>query len=207
MRIGIDFDNTIIDYGDIFVKQAVELGWIEAGARRTKQQVRDIVRSLPDGEMKWKKLQGLVYGKFIADADPFEGVMEFFQRCRSENVEVFIISHKTEYVEALEERINLRKVALDWLRAKGFLDVARPCLDESRVFFEHPREDKLNRIHELKCTHFIDDLEDVLLEPQFPGDVMRILFSAQDEHLGDKPFVVCRRWRDIEALVFENAWS
>lgn len=201
MRIGIDFDNTIVDYGDIFTTQACRLGWIKAGDTKTKQQVRDLIKKLPDGEMKWKKLQGLVYGKFIAEARPFAGVAKFIQRCRSEQVDVFVISHKTEYVEASEEKINLREAALNWLRAKGFLN----SLDESRIFFEHPRADKLSRISELKCTHFIDDLEDVLLEPQFPGNVVRILFSGQGERLDGRPFVVCRHWGEIEALVFENA--
>ena len=108
MRIGIDFDNTIVEYGDIFMKQACRLGWIKGGEKRTKQHVRDLIRKLPDGEMKWKKLQGLVYGKRIIDANPFEGVMKFVHRCRSEHVDVFIISHKTEYAEAVEEKVNLR---------------------------------------------------------------------------------------------------
>lgn len=203
MRIGIDFDNTIVDYGDIFTTQACRQGWIKAGDTKTKQQVRDLIKKLPDGEMKWKKLQGLVYGKLIIDADPFEGVIKFIQRCRAEDAEVFIVSHKTEYVEALEEKINLREAALNWLRAKGFLN----SLDESRIFFEHPREDKLARIRELKCTYFIDDLEDVLLEPQFPENVVRILFSSQDGHVENRPFTVCRHWQEIEALVFENAQS
>lgn len=200
MRIGIDFDNTIIDYGYIFAKQASRLGWLEAGVRETKQEVRDMIKKLPDGEIKWKKLQGLVYGKFIADASPFEGVVKFIQRCRSEEIDVFIVSHKTEYVEALEEKINLREAALNWLKIKGFLK----SLDESRIFFEHPREDKLYRIGKLQCTHFIDDLEDVLLEPQFPENVVRILFSDQGRPAGDRSLTVCRHWGEVEALVFEN---
>lgn len=205
MRIGIDFDNTIIDYGDIFVKQAIELDWIKAGAPKTKQQVRDIVRKLPDGEMKWKKMQGLVYGKLIGSADPFEGVVKFIERCRRERIDVFIVSHKTEYVEALEEKINLREAALNWLRTKGFLDPEKSCLDESRIFFEHPRENKLDRIHKLKCTHFIDDLEDVLLEPQFPENVTRILFADHNGRDNHKPLAVCHSWKEIETLVFEDA--
>ena len=132
MRIGIDFDNTIVDYSDIFTKQACRLGWIKAGGKKTKQEVRDMIKKLPDGEMKWKKLQGLVYGKFITDASPFEGVIEFIQRCRSEEIDVFVVSHKTEYVEALEEKVNLREAALNWLRANGFLNARKSCLDESR---------------------------------------------------------------------------
>lgn len=203
MRIGIDFDNTIVDYSDIFTKQACRLGWINAGASRTKQEVRDLIKELPDGEMKWKKLQGLVYGQSILEANPFEGVIKFIKRCRAEHIDVFIVSHKTEYTEALEEKINLREAAWDWLKAKGFLN----SVDADKIFFEHPREDKLNRIQALKCTHFIDDLEDVLLEPQFPKNVIRILFCSKDKCFGNKPFAVCGHWKEIEALVFENGQS
>ena len=203
MRIGIDFDNTIIDYSDIFTKQACNLGWIKADTKKTKQQVRDTVRELPDGESKWRQLQGLVYGKLINDAKPFEGVIEFIKKCAAENVDVFIVSHKTEYVEALDEKINLREAALNWLKAKGFLNSEKPFLTESRIFFEHPRGDKINRISELKCTHFIDDLEDFLLEPQFPENVNRILFSNKNESFDDKPFEICSHWSEIEKLVFQ----
>lgn len=204
MKIGIDFDNTIIDYGDVFTKLACRLGWINPGADKTKRDVRDVIKKLPDGEMKWKKLQGLVYGEFINDANPFEGVIEFIKRCRLERIDVFIISHKTEYAEVFEKEINLREAALNWLKAKGFLDSPKYCLDESKIFFEHPREEKLNRINKLQCTHFIDDLEDVLLEPRFPENVVRILFSNQGGRCGDKPFIVCRHWREIEGFVFQN---
>ncbi|MCK5013488.1 MAG: hypothetical protein KAS66_06685 [Candidatus Omnitrophica bacterium] len=202
MRIGIDFDNTIIDYSDIFTKQACNLGWIKVNTKKTKQQVRDAVRELPDGEIKWRKLQGLVYGKFINDAMPFDGVMEFIKRCASENIPVFVVSHKTEYAETLEEKINLREVSLNWFKVKGFLDLGKPCLDENKIFFENPRENKLRRINELQCTHFIDDLKDVLLEPEFPKNVTRILFSSNNEHCDDGSFKVCRHWSEIEELVF-----
>ena len=203
-RIGIDFDNTIIDYSDIFTKQACHLGWIKDKCKKTKQQVRDIVRTLPDGEMKWKKLQGLAYGKFIHDANPFEGVMEFIKRCRLERVDVFIISQKTEYAESLEEKINLREAAFNWLKAKGFLNSKELGLDKSKIFFEHSREGKLNHIHQLQCTHFIDDLEEVFAEPQFQRDVIKILFSPRGEYGGDKSLISCRDWNVIEELVFSH---
>ena len=169
----------------------------------TKQFVRDGIRELPDGEMKWCKLQGTVYGKFINDAKPFEGVLDFIKKCISEKIDVFIVSHKTEYVQAIEEKINLREAALGWLKNNGFLNSQGPCLDESRIFFEHPRENKLNRIKELQCTHFIDDLEEVLLEPNFPENVTKILFSSQVESSDEKMFKVCSHWHEIKGWIFQ----
>ena len=204
MRIGIDFDNTIINYTDIFTQQAIRSDLLNPDTKNvTKQFVRDSIRKLPDGEMKWCKLQGTVYGKFINDAKPFEGALDFIKKCISENIDVFIVSHKTEYVQAIEEKINLREAALDWLKNNGFLNSEGSCLDDRKIFFEHPRENKLNRIKELQCTHFIDDLEEIFLEPNFPENVEKILFSSQVESFDGKPFKVCSHWHEIEKRIFQ----
>ncbi len=65
MRIGIDFDNTIVSYGASFVRAAVELGFLDAGTAAGKTAVRDALRALPDGEEKWRRLQRVVYGPAI----------------------------------------------------------------------------------------------------------------------------------------------
>ena len=61
MRIGIDFDNTIITYDDVFRATALGRGLIkEDFAGRSKQAIRDHIRLLPDGEIAWQRLQGQV---------------------------------------------------------------------------------------------------------------------------------------------------
>ena len=45
------------------------------------------------------------------------------------------------------------------------------------VYFESTRAEKLKRIAALSLTHFIDDLEEVLTDPDFPPNVERILFA------------------------------
>ena len=61
--------------------------------------------------------------------------------------------------------------------AQGFFN--RLGLAEDRVFFEDTREAKVGRIGDARCTHFIDDLEEVFLTPGFPDDVRRILFDRE----------------------------
>jgi hypothetical protein len=55
----------------------------------------------------------------------------------------------------------------------------RDGLDLSRgdVYFESTRADKIARIRAIGCSDFIDDLEEVFLEPLFPADVTRILYA------------------------------
>ncbi len=50
LRIGIDFDNTVIAYDQVFCATAKLDGLISADFAGGKQAVRDCIRSLPDGE-------------------------------------------------------------------------------------------------------------------------------------------------------------
>ena len=74
LRIGIDFDNTIITYDDVFRAAAEAGGLIAPGFSGNKQAVRDAIRLLPDGELAWQRLQGQVYGKGIGGAAMVAGV-------------------------------------------------------------------------------------------------------------------------------------
>jgi hypothetical protein len=200
LHVGIDFDNTIIAYDEVFRAAAKQGGLIDASFVGRKQAVRDAIRLLPEGELAWQRLQGQVYGKGIAEARMIAGVEAFLRRCRTEGCAVVVVSHKTEYGHYDPDRVNLRKVALDWMAAQGLFD----AIALANVFFESTREDKLRRISALSLTHFIDDLEEVLTDPAFPPNVKRILF-ADAEQPATAPYIVCSTWRDIEQQVFAGA--
>jgi hypothetical protein len=204
MRIGIDFDNTIITYDAVFGVMAGRRGLVGDGFHgSSKQAIRDHIRLLPDGEIAWQQLQGQVYGKGIAGATMFPGFDNFLRRCRAQGLPVAIVSHKTEYGHHDPERVNLRRAALDWMTAQGFFsDFA---LSTGDVYFEGTRAEKLRCIADLACTHFIDDLEEVLTDPGFPRDVARILFSNGACAPAAAPYVVCRSWREIEERIFGHA--
>jgi hypothetical protein len=203
LRVGIDFDNTIIGYDDVFCAMAKRSGLIDSAFFGHKQAVRDAIRLLPEGELAWQRLQGQVYGKGIAEARMIAGVEAFLRRCRTKGCAVVVVSHKTEYGHYDPDRVNLRKVALDWMAAQGLFDGVYAIPSEN-VYFESTREDKLGRIAALSLTHFIDDLEEVLTDPAFPPNVKRILF-ADAEQPATAPYIVCSTWRDIEQQVFAGA--
>ena len=201
MRLGIDFDNTLVNYDDVFRTAAPSFALIDAGICGRKREIRDYLRSLPNGELTWQRLQGFVYGKGISGAKPFEGVDQFLRRCRSQACDVLIVSHKTEFGHHDSDRISLREAALSWMRAKGFFRKDVYDIPVGNVFFESTRAEKLARIAALGCTHFIDDLQEVLDDPQFPPNVSRILLSPNElqPHFS---YAVCRNWNEIENLVF-----
>ena len=62
----------------------------------------------------------------------------------------------------IPSRVNLRQAALGWMTAQGFFGTSGFAVPAENVFFESTRAEKLARIAALGCTHFIDDLEEVL---------------------------------------------
>lgn len=174
MHIGLDFDNTIVTYDSLFHRAALERGLIDAAVPRHKRAVRDAIRLLPGGEDAWTELQGVVYGRRMPEAEPAPGVERFLAACRAADLRVSIVSHKTEF-PALGERVNLRDAARAWLAASGFED--RHGIDPADVHFLGTLAEKLAAIGACGCTHFVDDLVEVLGHPAFPPGVERVLYA------------------------------
>jgi hypothetical protein len=204
MRIGIDFDNTLVTYDDVFGAAAARFADIAPGVGRGKREIRDYLRTLPDDELAWQRLQGYVYGKGILAAQMFDGVDAFLRRCRAQAAEVVIVSHKTEFGHHDPDRVNLRDAARGWMTAKRFFAKDGYAIPVDNLFFEATRAEKLRRIATLDCSCFIDDLEEVLDDPDFPPGVMRILFSQAELAAHTPAYAVCRSWGDIEKLVFRD---
>lgn len=180
MRLGIDLDNTIVCYDELFQRLAVEQNLCPPDVSPTKTAVRDHLRAT-GREPLWTRLQGEVYGPSMHRATPFPGVEQFLRKCRSRGVPVAIVSHRSRYPYAGEQH-DLHLSALNWLRARGFHAPGGPALAEDRVFLEHSKHEKLARIAALDCTHFIDDLPELLTDAAFPEGVEQILFDPNDAH-------------------------
>ena len=202
LQIGIDFDNTLIDYDGVFVAVARERGLIGREIAGSKRAVRDAIRLLPDGELTWQRLQGYVYGAGIGDAVAFAGAVDFLRRCADRRVELFIVSHKTRYGHFDPAHIDLREAARRWMIEQGILAPEKGGIPADHVFFEDDRASKLARIGALGCTHFIDDLEEVFADPGFPHGVRRVLFAATGAACCD---VHCKDWQQISAAIFGDA--
>jgi hypothetical protein len=67
-----------------------------------------------------------------------------------------------------------------------------------RVFFESTRSSKLARVRTVGCTYFIDDLEEVLTDPDFPAQTLPILFAATG--VG----TICRTWLGIAEVLLDG---
>jgi hypothetical protein len=174
--VGIDLDNTIIGYDGVFLQEARRRGLVPGDFAGTKREIRDRIRLLPEGELAWQRLQGHVYGPGIAGAVAAEGAVDFVRMLRSRGAAVSIVSHKTAFSSRANSSVNLRDAARGWLRESGIIGPDR--VPEGSLYFEDTRADKIARIVALRCTHFIDDLEEVFDDPTFPAGVERMLFAT-----------------------------
>lgn len=201
MRVGIDFDNTLVCYDDVFLKAALENRLLPADFAGNKTEVRDTIRQA-SGDWAWTELQAEVYGRRMAEARMIEGAAEFIAACRKSGVPVQIVSHKTQFAAADPNGADLRVVALEWMEANGFFRQDGLGLTRADVFFESTREDKCRRIAALGCTHFIDDLEEVFNEPSFPKGVHSFLLHRSEGEKPHGPFSVMSGWSAITEAIF-----
>lgn len=174
-RIGLDLDNTLVTYDALFSEVAKRFDLLSADFSGGKRDVREAVRNLPGGELGWQRVQAYVYGPGMLDAEPAPGVRRFIERAVQENIDIVIVSHKTEFAAGDPAGANLRDVARKWLLGNGI--VGANAIPPSGVYFESTREEKIARITALRCTHFVDDLEEVFDDPAFPAGVERMLIA------------------------------
>lgn len=182
MIIGIDFDNTIANYDGVFHQAALMKKLIPPEIGTSKGSVRDYLRSI-GCENEWILLQGFVYGSRLDLARPYEGVEEFFSKCPYPTT---IISHKTRF-PFMGPKYDLHEAAHLWLRKQPF--------QASSTHFELTLEEKLARISLQGCTHFIDDLPELLTEKKFPSNVLKILFDPTNMHTDDPSYYRFTSWQ------------
>lgn len=197
--VGVDFDNTIALYDELFRRVARERGLVEAPGPAGKAGIRDAIRARPDGERDWQRVQAEVYGPRMGQAEPMDGVREFLEACGRAGTAVYVVSHKTAFAECDETRTDLRQAALRWLEERALVADGGP-LQPDRVFFEDTRAAKVARIGALGCTHFVDDLPEVFLDAGFPRGVAGLLL-APDGRAAPPGVRAVRSWAEVAALV------
>jgi hypothetical protein len=194
LRVGLDFDNTMACYDHVFASIAIKEGWVADNWMGEKQKLKNYMFAQQNGETNWQRLQGQVYGPLMSQAELFPGVIQFMLRCKYRDVQLFIISHKTEYGHFDTTETPLRKSALEWMEEKSFFDKSKFGLRKDHVFFENTREEKVCRIANLNLDVFIDDLKEVFAENNFPK-IKKILFTTDTDEKQD--LIRCNNWSTI----------
>jgi hypothetical protein len=200
MRIGIDFDNTIVSYDALFYQVAVKQALVPADLPKSKLAVRDYLRKI-DNEPAWTKLQGYVYGTKMGDAAAYPLVIEFVKFARDKGISISIVSHKTKH-PFIGPKYDLHEAARGWI-TNTLKDGGTNLVEPDNVFFELTKEEKIARIADIGCDYFIDDLPEILKMPGFPKNLKRILFDPEEIHNTDRLYKKLGSWRAISAF-FES---
>jgi len=199
MILGVDFDNTIIRYDELFHRIAVEQGLIPEAVPKEKNAVRDYLRKI-NQEDKWTRLQGEVYGKRILEAVPYRDMKNTLMGLSEMGVSIYVVSHKTR-TPYIGEPYDLHLAAIGWLKMEGFCDTSGVNCSEKKIFFEESKTAKIQRIVELGCTHYVDDLPEIL--EMLPESIEKILFAptSVSKKAGDDAWHTMYDWSELPGIL------
>ena len=197
--LGLDFDNTIVSYEGVFHRAALDKGLISADVGHSKDDVRGFLRA-SGREDEWTALQGEVYGARMDLASLYEGVADTIQELSGHGIDFRVISHKTLH-PFLGPQYDLHEAARRFLAQQKLDSGNGPLFAPSKVFFELTIEEKLARIEAEGCTHFLDDLPEVLNHPRFPDGVTPLLFDPLGIHKAQRQIARVGSWRNLPTIL------
>ncbi len=197
--VGVDLDNTLVSYDRLFPALAGDRQLVPAEAAINKQSIRDHLRSC-GRESEFTELQGEVYGSQMHLAVPYPGAFECLVKLQREGKQVCVISHRSRFPYA-GPAYDLHAAARSWLEQQGLHDPSRVGLPREQVFLELTLPEKVARISSQGCTHFIDDLTELLGHPEFPAGVVRILFDPHQSHPDAAHYLRATSWEQIDAIL------
>ena len=180
-RIGLDLDNTVIDYTPAYPVIAARIGLSREFVDR--ESIRTLLRKSEDDDLEWQRFQALLYTDGLTFARPAGGLSDFLKLCATMNVRVFIISHKTATTPVQFGARYLRELAQTWLMNQG---IVPGYVQEEDVYFCSTQVEKVRTIASLGCQTFVDDLMEVLEHPVLPIDILRFHYRM-DAPVFDSP--------------------
>lgn len=191
IKIGIDLDNTIINYDSAFKRVLLKTKKNFDKRLCTKKSIKNFYHK-KKLHNTFTVLQGQVYGEFIFEADIYAGFKNFQNYCYEKNIQLHIISHKSKF-PILGKKIPLR------LQAKKFLKKKKILGDKIKsIKFCDSLENKIQSIDKLRPNIFIDDLE-IVLEKIKSKNMKKILFNSKNQK-----FICFSNWNKIKNFVSKN---
>ena len=140
-KLGIDFDNTLVNYDQLFYEIALDLNLINPSVLPTKKAVRDSI--VKEGlENSFTRLQAEIYGKHITRSLPDDLLISSLKRVKSAGIDICIVSHKTMF-PYLGPKYNLHDSALNWLKINKFFSHDGLEMSIKDVFFEPTKQSKI----------------------------------------------------------------
>ena len=196
IKLGLDFDNTLIVYDSVFKKVALEKNLIPNDFPESKNLIRNHLRKR-NKEKSFTIIQGEVYGSRISEAAQANEMFEALKNIQDVDIELFIVSHKTK-TPYEGPKYDLHSAALSWLEKNLFFETSGINLPRENVYFELTKENKIKKIEALGCTHFIDDLPEIL--QMINPNIKRVLYDPL-ENYSKTDFINMRNWSDLNKFI------
>jgi len=171
-HIGIDLDNTLIDYTAAY--RCLAPNFDLSPNCNDRVSIRSALRPSGSDDQRWQEFQTRLYTEGLAYASIADGATHLFETCANLGIQVSIVSHKTRSGPEMYGAKDLWKPAIDFLREQGFVP---DRLGLTEVHFAESLSMKIKRIKDLGIDAFIDDLPKVLLHPAWPNWTQRILYE------------------------------
>ena len=195
MNIGIDLDNTIINYDNIFEKAAKNKNLVDENWCGRKENIKKEILKQKNGTLIWQFIQGEVYGDLIKNANLNTGVYQFILRALVNDCKIYIISHKTKYAQH-SKKILLRDKSTKYLINKNIIGK----INIKNIFYENSRRDKINRINKKNLSWYIDDLSVILKDKRLENKSKKILY--QKKSLRKYVDFCTNDWYEISNIIF-----
>ena len=194
MRIGFDFDNTIVYYDFVFTQIAnkLNLEYLD----NPKNSIKNYYEVELGQPNSWKKIQFMVYCELISKITPSEKFITFLNWLIENKHDIFIVSHKTQNIKINNKNLNLRHPAKKWIEKNI------PIFNKERIFFESSAIAKIRKIQSLSLDFFVDDLITILNHQQFPLTTKKILFNSKLYELNN--IYIASNWDEVKSFIINE---
>ena len=193
--LGLDFDNTLVRYDKLFHQLALENGLIKESLPADKTSIRDYLRSQGQDE-QFTFLQGEVYGLRILEAEPAEGMLKALGELQQRGIPMVLVSHKTR-TPYKGPAYDLHEAAWSWLEKNGFFAPDELGWGRDQVFFEESKDNKIARIKAKKCTHYVDDLPEII--EMLPPEIKGIIYDPNNIYSNKESII--KNWVELNRLI------
>lgn len=173
-KIGLDLDNTVIDYSEAY-KYVSDMMKLNIPIK-TRSEIKNFFNDSVEGDLGWQKFQSILYTDAINYAQVSNGLYNFLEYCNLNEINLYIISHKTKKTSIRYNDLDLRKLALKWLKDNN---IVPKYIKLKNVIFKDSQKEKIQAINDLKINVFVDDLPEIINSNELNKETIGILFSNE----------------------------
>jgi hypothetical protein len=200
LKIGLDFDNTIVCYNNAIRLLADKLLDLPTKISRSKLEIRNFLRRA-GRENEWTAFQGELYGPGMCYAEPFENSIKKMLELQEADHELIIISHRSQRPYA-GPGYDLHAAANDWienrLKKVGLFNQPQ---HKNPVNFLETQTEKIRMINRFNCDAFVDDLPEIFCNQSFPARTRSILFAPENTKQPTHPDFLITNWAELDGVI------